>query len=100
VQSVDTQLHLPCITCINTPGILDRNNIGILLDIARMAYVRNDENNATVRAARAPNRSPNRPNKGPPINIDMENIVSRYPNITGSTPSFLERNYKDKNNIQ
>lgn len=61
-----------------------------------MVYVRNADNSPTVRAVRAPNRSPNRPKKGPPINMVRENTVSRYPNIIGSTPSFFERNCKDE----
>ncbi len=67
---------VPCIACIMKAKILDRNRAGMECANARVRYERKEEKKATSRAERAPNKSPNRPNIGPPINMATANTVS------------------------
>lgn len=68
--------NIPCIACIIKPNILERNNVGMELASARDPYESSEERKATSKANLAPNKSPNRPNMGPPSNMATANTVS------------------------
>ena len=75
--------------CMNTDGNLDKKSIGRVVDMDSKKYDKAADTNANIIASRPPNKSPNRPNNGPPANCTTANVVCKYPNTEELAPNFF-----------